>query len=322
MRPGARLRSWANRWCSQSTMDRLIDPIIADMQHEHATACGRRRERRFILMKGYLAFWKVMILHVPVGWTSRVLRELAHSKDWAVGRAIGSAAIAMFLLTALLVAPPLQRDVNRWDIQIASLVLLLLPQALPLSLPISLLVGVVYGLRGRKATSTVRRAVLVVGLFASLASFATMRWVMPAANQAWRVAIARQVVVRGMNENSWPSIREQARASRSEGRLDRAGTLFFAYHARWALAGAALAFALFGLGVIALRVGAVTCLGISVAASLVYVSYFFELGSVSSSLFSDERLAVALAWLPNAVMVLTSVIFLSARDESRLAEKA
>jgi lipopolysaccharide export LptBFGC system permease protein LptF len=322
MRPGARLRSWATRWCSQGTIDRVIDPIIADMQHEHATASGRRWERRFILMKGYVAFWKVMGLHLPMAFSRRILRELAHSKDRAVGRAIGSAAIAMFLLTALLVAPPLQRDVNRWDIQIASLVLLLLPQALPLSLPISLLVGVVYGLRGRKATSTVRRAVLVVGLFASLASFATMRWVMPAANQAWRVAIARQVVVRGMNENSWPSIREQARASRSEGRLDRAGTLFFAYHARWALAGAALAFALFGLGVIALRVGALTCLGMSVAASLVYVSYFFELGSVSSALFSDERLAVAFAWLPNAVMALTSVAFLSARDESVLRDQA
>ena len=40
-RPGARLRSWASRLLDPSTMERLIDPAIADLQHEHEEAVRR-----------------------------------------------------------------------------------------------------------------------------------------------------------------------------------------------------------------------------------------------------------------------------------------
>src|SRR6185503_5559849 len=62
VRPGSRLRSLARRMCSQSTMDRLIDPVIADLQCEYAQAIRdhRRWRRRWILLRGYLAFWKAV----------------------------------------------------------------------------------------------------------------------------------------------------------------------------------------------------------------------------------------------------------------------
>ena len=47
MRPGTRLRNWARHWFSKTTMDRLIDPMIADLQHEYAATSGRW-ERRWI----------------------------------------------------------------------------------------------------------------------------------------------------------------------------------------------------------------------------------------------------------------------------------
>ncbi len=61
-------------------MDRLIDPVIADMQceHEQATRKGQRWRRRWTLLEGYFAFWRVLAVHVPVVWTSRIMREWVH----------------------------------------------------------------------------------------------------------------------------------------------------------------------------------------------------------------------------------------------------
>jgi hypothetical protein len=50
-------------------------------------------------------------------------------------------------------------------------------------------------------------------------------------------------------------------------------------------------------------------------ACAVYVGYFFELSQVRVPAFSDERLSFALAWLPNLLVAITSIAFLSARDD-------
>jgi len=316
MTPGNRLRSWARRWCSKTAMDRLIDPMIADLQHEHAATTTGSWERCWILAKGYAAFLKVLIICLAVE-TAGTLQAL--SSETAVRRGLASACVAMFLLSGLLTTPPFVQSLSRGN-QMVWLLLLLLPQALPLSLPVSLLVGVVYGLRGRTPTRMIRRTVLLVGVVGSLASFATINWLVPAANQAFRVTIAKTVVVHGMNQVSPASVREQAIADRNDGRLDRAGVLFFAFHARRAVVGAALAFALFGLGITALRTSPTACAAICLLGSAVYVGYFFELRNVSPSLFSDERVAVLLAWFPNAVMIITSGAFLSVREHTSLRE--
>jgi xanthosine utilization system XapX-like protein len=316
MKPGTRVRNWASRWCSKPAMDRLIDPMIADLQHEHAASTSGSWERCWILAKGYAAFLKVLVICLAVETTGTLH---ARASETAVRRGLASACVAMFLLSGLLATPPFVQSLNR-DNQIVWPLLLLLPQALPLSLPVSLLVGVVYGLRGRTPTPMIRRTVLVVGVVGSLASFATINWLVPAANQAFRVTIAKSVVVHGMNDVSSTSIREQALADRNDGRLDRAGVLFFAFHARRALIGAALAFALFGLGITALRTSPAACAAICLVGSAVYVGYFFELRNVSPSLFSDERVAVLLAWFPNAVMIITSAAFLSVREHTNLHE--
>jgi hypothetical protein len=323
MRPGRRLRSLAGRVCSRSTMDRLIDPLIADMQceDEQANRRGQRWSRVWTLVEGYVAFWTVLLLHVPVISTRRVLLEWTASDHRAIGRALGSAALTMIILTAVFIAPPL-RGIIRNEGQIPWLLVLLLPQSLPLSLPPSVFVGVLYGLRNRAVTFSVRRAILVIGLVGSLVSFGTIKWLMPAANQAFRVTIARQHLVRGLNEMSFASLREQALAKKHDGRLDQAGTLFFSYHARWALIGAALVFALFGLGVTALRAGRAATAGIGMIGCVVYVTYFFEMSYTPASVFSDEPVALALAWLPNILLILASAALLSAAHEPRLPDQA
>jgi lipopolysaccharide export system permease LptF/LptG-like protein len=320
MKTGTRLRSLAGRVCSRATMDRLIDPLIADMQSEsdQGTRRGQPWARRRILMQGYLGFWRVLAVHVPIVCIKRTLRPCTASDRRAVKRGVGSAALTMTLLTALLIAPPLQ-GVARRDGQIAWQLLLLLPQSFPLSLPLSLLVGVLCGLPRRPVTIPLRHALLVVGLAGSLASIGTIKWLIPAANHAFRVTTAGRDLVRGPGEMPLGSLRQQGLVMKNDGRLDKAGGLLLNYHLRSAIAGAALVFVLFGLGVAALRTGRAATAGLATVGCIVYGTYVFELRLIPASVFSDERVAFALAWLPNILLAVTSVAFLSA-DQPHLPD--
>jgi hypothetical protein len=314
MKPGMRLRWAASRICSPQTMDRLIDPVIGDMQREHeqgARASGRW-ERRLVLAQGYVAFWKVVVLWLPIMWIAGAGRERAASP---LGHALAAAAITMIVTTALLIAAPLQ-DVLRHD-HVAWMMLLLLPQSFPLTLPGVLLVGVLTGTRNRHIASYTRRVVLGVALAGSLASFATIVWAIPASNQAFNVAVAGHEVPRGFAEMPVKSLRALAIASRSDV-PDQAGRLFVDYHARWALVGAALAFALFGLGVAALQARVAITAAIAVIAYGIYPGYFFELVAyVPPSIFISEPLTILVVWLPNLLLILVGLAFLKTADADR-----
>jgi hypothetical protein len=320
MRPGTRLRSLASRVCSPRTMERLIDPVIADMQreHDHRTTTSGARERRWVLVQGYVAFWKVVGLWLPARWIARTARERSASP---LGPALAAAAITMIAGTALLVAAPL------WPLlrheRIGWLFLSLLPQSFPLTIPEVLLVGVLTGTRDRPIASVTRRAILGVALAGSLASFATIVWAIPASNQAFRVAVAGHEISRGFGEMPVNSLRDRALESRSHGSLEKAGSLLVAYHARWALVGAAGAFALFGLGVAALRARLSISGGVAVIAWVVYVTYFGELAIyVSPAVFTNEALTIAIVWLPNLLLTLVGLAFLKAADRDRISRLA
>jgi len=62
--PGTRLRALAARLCAASTMERLIDPAIADLQAEYeASRTGPGWRRRWIWMRGYIAFFTMIVVH-------------------------------------------------------------------------------------------------------------------------------------------------------------------------------------------------------------------------------------------------------------------
>ena len=295
-------------------MDRLIDPVIADMQCEHAQAGRDDRpwHRRRIVLNGYVAFWKAVALHVPIA-TWRIVHRWVASIG-TVGGALGAALGTMIALTALLIAVPWLSFVPAGhNGEMAWLLLLLVPQTIPLTLPVVLLVGVLCGLRRRMVTAPIRRAILGIGLAGSLASFGSINWLIPASNQAFRVTVAGRHIERGPAEMPLRSLREQALLVKNEGGLREAGSLFLHYHVRGALVGAAVAFALFGLGVTALRVGPAATAGIAIVVCVLYSHYVFELGNASHSAFSDERLALGVAWLPNVLLILTTVAVFAAR---------
>ena len=48
-----------------------------------------------------------------------------------------------------------------------------------------------------------------------------------------------------------------------------------------------------------------------------YITAFFTVSNVSRPLLADERIAIALAWLPNLMLTCTSVAISFATAESR-----
>ena len=319
MNKGRRLRQWANRVCSAETMDRLIDPVIADLQHEYERAKAARRGIALPLLRGYCAFWKVLTVHVPATWLNRTATEFRASHGEAFVPAIVAATITMVVACATLIVEPARRNIDQHHALGVWLAILLLPQAIPFGIPLSLFTGIAYGWRRRPVTTQVRRFVIILGLAGTVVSASTIIWVVPIANQTFRTTIAGRVLVEGPGEMSPREVRENALAWRDRGQMAKAGDLLFSFHARWALAGAALVFAVFGLGVIALRLGRIATVLIAATAFVVYVTYFPRLAQ-ARSVFSHEGLAVTFAWLPNALILLTSIAFLTKRDDQTLAE--
>ena len=64
-RPGTRLRALAARLCAPTTMARLVDPAIADLQseYEEASRTGGRWRRCWIWIRGHLAFFTMIVAH-------------------------------------------------------------------------------------------------------------------------------------------------------------------------------------------------------------------------------------------------------------------
>lgn len=303
-------------------MERLIDPVIADLQHEcdRAKATGQALRTGIVWVRGYCAFWRVFTLHVPAVWLQRTIGEFRASHHESFIRMVLPAAIAMVMACAALIVEP-ARSIRQPGMLGVWLVILLVPQSIPFSVPLGLFTGIAYGLRRRPVTRQVRRLVVILGLTGTLASASTIIWVLPIANQAFRTAVARRVVIEGPGEMSTHQIREQALALRNQGRMSKAGDLLLTYHARWALVGAAFVFAVFGLGVTTLGLGRVATIMLAATALVLYVTYFDQLGAArASSVFSHEGAAVLFAWLPNVLILLTSLAFLTKRDGQNLVE--
>jgi lipopolysaccharide export LptBFGC system permease protein LptF len=152
-----------------------------------------------------------------------------------------------------------------------------------------------------------KRAILLAALVCSFASFITLAWVMPASNQAFRVATAwtagaDQYPQRGVNELTMTDLAQRARMLRQEGETRQSLGLFFRYHQRWSLACATLVLAILGLLVVEGRPG--MRLGTGLAACGLYV-LLMRVGETSAG--NGVVPVVVLAWLPNIVVLLVAM---------------
>lgn len=314
MSPGRRLRGWARRVCSDATMEQLIDPVLADLQYEAAEACRMRgRARRlWILAAGYLAFWRVVALHLP--WAAlRGFWDSATSGESGVGRALTYAAVAFTVLTLGLTAPPLPHLHGRNVTEQAWLFVLLLPQAMALSMPLALFVGVVCALPRRAVTTRVRRTISMLAVATSLAMFFIINGLVPASGEAFRKTLAARaalegrsyVLERGATELSLLEVRRQARSLEREARPRRAGRMLLTFHQRISLAAAPLGLTLLALALAGARARVAATLG--AAAGGLFVAWMFAATNVDRAMLSHEWVAVAVAWFPQVLLIATGM---------------
>ena len=170
-RPGDRLRAMAARVCGAKTMERLIDPLVADLQSEYAAAVRRGHvwRSRWVRVAGYAAFSKVIAFCALQG-SLGTLHDGIEDDRQTLRRTIAFSISGIIVATLLLLVLSLPTAHVWTRIEPASqlrLVVYLAPQTLPLAVPVGLLLGILYGLAGRAVSprSQGRGTHDLVGLF-------------------------------------------------------------------------------------------------------------------------------------------------------------
>jgi hypothetical protein len=117
-----------------------------------------------------------------MNWTSDDRRTLT--------RAIACSVALVIVVAALVEIPPLS-NLRTWGSRGVSgwVLLTLVPQALVIAITVGATLGIVYAIGGQAFSGRVAGAIVGLALVASALSFANLGWIMPAANQAFRVAL-------------------------------------------------------------------------------------------------------------------------------------
>lgn len=292
------LRWIASRVMDAQTLERVFDAAVADVWFEHARAVAAPPLWRWwILARGYVGVVKLLVIH-PLGATLDVLTALDDDDRRALVRLARVIAGVLVTITTLLVLPPAMKWVQNGD---ASLVAYLIPHALPLSVPIALLAGVAAIRRCGRGS---RAWISITALLLSVASFGILGWVMPNANQAFRVAVAGRHLPKGINELTLPELRSamttgDTAATLTAGRPDRLPLL---YHQRLMIAVAPLMFAILGLSLVGR--GYVWRIWLSVLATTAYAALTLWAPDIQAGAAVAPAVA---AWLPNAFIGVMAV---------------
>jgi lipopolysaccharide export system permease LptF/LptG-like protein len=316
-RPGDRLRAFAAGWCCRETLERVIDPLIADLQLEHARAVqsGRVWKGRWIRFAGCIAFVRVLAICMwrddlaPRNWTSDDRRT--------VMRAVTYSVAFIILITALFEIPPLS-NLKAWGATgISGWVLLtLVPQALTIAITAGATLGVVYAVGGRAFSRRVAEAIVGLACVASALSFANLGWITPAANHAFGVAVSRRTdVPKGAPELTLGELRQAIAAD------DRAPTLGpplfvgegsrylkdmrLQYHSRWALSLSPIVFAVLMLS---LAAGGFLRRWVLGSAAAAFLGYYVLLYVGRPLVFDGTIPASVSAWAPNATFALIAAL--------------
>jgi hypothetical protein len=316
--PGSRLRRFAERVCDSRALERLIDPLIADMQAEYHNArlTGRLWASRWVRLQGYLAFVKVVAWHRGEDLVASFHAATVEDRQAVRRTAVYSAAV-LALATVLLLLPPFVG--RRIDMSLTR-VLFLVPQALPLAIPIGIAVGIVCGLSGRALSRRARNVAVLMALTGCIVSFFVIARMAPSANQAFRVSVmGERARTRGANELTLGELRQLiGRGSRERGVLvlpTDPRDLAFGYYFRWAITGATPVLAAFALTVVRLRPGLPRAM---ILVGFALFGYYELMQFARMAALNMALWPVAGAWLPNAVfLTVTAVLALLNRRVTR-----
>ncbi|HEX7798432.1 MAG TPA: LptF/LptG family permease [Vicinamibacterales bacterium] len=259
-------------------------------------------------------------------WRSLIDGSVERTADdqLAMRRVFITATVIGAVVTALLMAPAwfnrpdsaaLPRSSFDTDIVLA---LLLIPQASPISIPAGMLFGILWAVR-KPATRSIRRMILVLGIGCSLFSAGIIAWVIPEANQAYRVVVYQEMARRsqplqkGANELTWRELRDRINEANTRGDSPETRMSRLSYHTRIALPATPLIFAVFALILVRRPRPFMSC----VLGLVLFVGYYTLM--VLSRRVADGTLSpLAVAWMPNlVVLALSFLLAINYRVSSR-----
>jgi len=293
--PGTRLRALAARACSERTMERLIDPVIGDLQLEYASAISLKR-RWLALLIGYVAFAKVSLWCGLFG-LREVRRNWSVDDQRAFNRTLLWIAVATVASTVVVGLPNLLHVPDMLSInanaRIERLILYLVPSTLTFGVPAGLAIGAALGLSQRVRSRRLLAAIGLVAVLSSLASLVNVAWVTPIANQSYRAELIGDLLVgKGQNELTLTELRSSA-----------GGTLL--YHLRLAIGVAPLTFAIFGVVVATRRWRRAAAIGIACAGVVGYVLALNVGRSLNYHEVMPPRVA---AWMPHVLLAWATIL--------------
>jgi lipopolysaccharide export LptBFGC system permease protein LptF len=282
-------------------MTRLIDPLIADLRHEHAEAVSRGRvwKSRLIQVAAWLAFLKVLIVCAFLN------REWTAADRTALKKAIAFASILTLAVMTLLELPFISVYPRVLTTVSPMRFVYLAPQAFSMALTIGTTLGIVFGLGGSAFSRRAAASVLAFVLMASAISFVNLAWVTPAANKEFRSLMGGGQAAPGIAEFSLGQLAREIDVFNHDPAFSRFGyllALLLAYHSRLALAFSPVLFAFFALSISS--DGLLRRWTLGVAACLAFLGYYLLLKGGSSWVWNLTLPAVAAAWVPNVMLTL------------------
>jgi hypothetical protein len=231
---------------------------------------------------------------------------------WTLGRLAVYSLAAFITVTLVLAAPPMIDVYSRRQLGL-KLTLLLVPQAIPLGIAVAVPLGIVCSMpRGRVRVSAGRiRGLLLVATVAGLIAFAAML-IVPVANQAFRVALAKKLdfrgttysLPRGMTEMSLSELASRISEYDAAGFPQAARKVARAYHIRFALPAATVVMSLLALAICGTLRGRA---GRIVAAFIALALYWAILSTGDRN---ADLPAIGSVWAPNIVFTAMSLALL------------
>jgi Lipopolysaccharide export system permease LptF/LptG len=310
--PGRTLQRIARRLAPEGTYERILLPLIADLQFEHARARSNG-ERTLVRLRSLVAFWTVLAR--AAAWMAVVGPRADRMATLLVLRRV---VAATSFLTGLLSIQCV------WQLRGSPLLLPATPFALPAMLLVTLPVGALLaGLIGGPITTAHARATWRVAVAAGVVTFVLGAWVTPRANRAHFARVVEVVsenpsafvgradrnapvpVARGHQEMTLAQLSERAAHIRSWGRvLEELPALQAEWHQRPSRGVACMAFVLLGSGLGALRCRRVW----RVLGAVVVVVGFHCVIQAGDSLVETGRVDPVLAvWGPVAALALATL---------------
>jgi hypothetical protein len=294
-RPGDRLLRLTSRFFDRATMERLIEPAIADLQREHqdATGQGQRWRAALVTMVGYSAFWKVAAIGAS-RTSSLAFHRWRSDSGGAIHRTIRFSGTATALISVVLIAAPLSNTRPATSDKLLLVFLYLLPQALSLALPMGIVFGVLCGLRGRRPMRGPRVLIAILSIAISIATLLVIGWLLPVGNQAFRELVAGQPMRRGLNELSLVEL-----ASRDS----------YSFHMRLALAAAPIVLTAFSLAIVTTLDRAMPAVTACLMAGSICFAYYVAMYAGRDQAIHAHRISGVLgAWIPILLVGVTTLL--------------